>query len=500
MEARLNSFFNAAIAIAALAFGAPSIAADVTSFYVGACQRRTGFLLDVDRMHATLLLLDGEVLSIPRYEIIYVATYPLDVVPVRRTNDAGKVPPLRVRTRQQDGRLVDLVDGWPIDFTEDRISFLSTSGSGSVVDRDSIWELERLPVAGPMEFKGAATGRYEFAHPYAFAQCPTEPDKSGGARKLVSYPQQILSDPVAIKRELDRLMKGHEVVESYLKRQQFYAVPQLYGNESSLGFWFMAGTRYGASQNRTNNFAPIVEDQRSFGPFSYQQIVRTGAAPVPFSVHEETQTQAYYRFKADYFHASAMVDPGLFLVGTKYQWQAADLKIPDFGVFESAIVEFGFDYGSMALGLTAAGAANVAAQTPFGFAREVVNLPRFNLMYQSHRASADLQIGSGAKGAHSLSFWRINGSWRFNPRLVAQASLISKTYKHDNEDGAAFDFRADSRTAAVYAHWKLDKRVTASAFVALEQVARSYSSGTSAGGASDDASYPKGGLGGSFSF
>ena len=76
---------------------------------------------------------------------------------------------------------MDLVEGWPVDYSDSKISFLLRDGN-----------------------------------------------------ELVMF----LNDPIVIKRELVRLKEGHEQILEYEQNQKFYPVPQVFENRTSLGLWF----------------------------------------------------------------------------------------------------------------------------------------------------------------------------------------------------------------------------------------------------------------------
>lgn len=493
MEALLHLFFKVAFF---LFISVSANAVDITSFYVASCGRHTGIVLKVDRNQVTFLNLDGKIVSIPRYEIIYQANYPLDIVPLKQIVNPKAAPAILVRTRQ-DEQLVDLVSGWPIDFTEDRISFLTIKGQGQVIDKDSIWEIKELEVSTALEFIQNLNASYEFVHPYAFEYC--QPEYAGkGKTKNRIYPQQLLNEPVMIKRDLDRLMRGHELMDQYRVRQQFYAVPQIYNNEASLGMWLSIGSRYGASSNRANNFTPILIDKLSRGPFSYQHLIQTGSAPMMFAIHEEPQMQFYYRFKSDYFHFSAMMDPNLFLVGTKYKWQRSDFESQiDDGINDSSILELGFDYGAFSLELFFADSLNVGTRYGDLVSNQYVNLPRFGLLYETYSYKLEAMFGSVSADLKEVGFARFNGSYRWSKKLSLDLSYIRRSVKHSprssTDPGDQFHYESQSNTLAVYGHYRWSKKYMSSAFISVEN--HSAKAGVSSiAEKSEDKTYPKAGI------
>ena len=271
-------------------------------------------------------------LTLRRYEVIYYATFLIDTVPVAEVRDPGAVPMLEIKTLEGN-ELVKLVRGWPVDFSKDKIAVLNEHGTEVLIDRNKIWRLEFDQSLAPFRFRNPTITRYAFAHPYAFASCPLDVEgaTAGGAKRggvFTVYPQQLLNDPVSIKRELDRFAEGHQQIKQYEIDQDFYARPEIYENETQLGMWLAVSSRYGASHDRANNFTPYLVNDFSAGPFGFQSELKTGAGPLLQTIHEEPQTQMYYRLKADYFHFTGMVDPNLLLVGQKYKWSAGRAKRP----------------------------------------------------------------------------------------------------------------------------------------------------------------------------
>lgn len=482
--------------------GSNALGIDISSFYVAACQRYTGVVLNVTGQTIQVLTLDGSVQSVPRYEIIYMATYPLDIVPIEKIQDPQKIPYIVLKTRQDD-RLVDLVKGWPVDFTEDRISFLNLTGQGFVVDRDNIWGLEVQQADSSLNFSNNIHDAYLFTHPYPFANCRNTPVGRPGAHVVKIDPQQLLGDPITIKRELDRLMHGHDQMQIYMKRQQFYPIPQLYTNDSSLGLWTSAGSRYGASSSRSNNFTPILRDERSLGAFSFQQVFLTGSAPLPQSIHEEPQAQIFYRFKADYFHLSTMIDPDLILVGQRYQWTTHDFAGTDDREVEMGQLEFGFDYGHFAVNFYGVGEVDSGAKYQDRFQSDTIPLPRVGLSYRAYAFMTDLQYGTGSgTNSQSLSFLRWN-IWRlFSKQFDGQFSFIERNFKYQPSAGVNssvnFQYGSTSLTAALYGTYRFSRSYSAQAFVSYEKHDAHFGiTDTSQSGTNY---YIKGGLNGTLTF
>ncbi len=347
---RTTRYLAAAVGLAlALGLAAPAARAlSVHAVYRTACSRELGVILRVEKRQIHLLRLDGKVVRIPRHEIVSLLYYPLSQLPLARIPTPPGFPPLRVKTRFRN-QVVDLLTGWPIDYSENQVSFLLRNGKELVVDRASIWSM-----AYEGEGDADAGGRAEpvvFVHPQTSGFCAQRGAPAAGGREI--FAQQILNDQIVIRRELDRLLEGYEQVLEYEQDQKFYPEPFLYRNRTMLGLWASMFSRYGASSTRSNNYTPLLVDELALGPFRYQHLFLSGAAPNDMFLHHEAQSQLFYRFKAAYFHTSVFFDPNLLLVGTKYSWREEDFEDEtlDDRLSETLGIEFGFDWGPFAVEL-----------------------------------------------------------------------------------------------------------------------------------------------------
>ncbi len=448
---------------------APADALNVYGVYVTACERHLGVILKVERSKLTMVTLAGDTVEVPRYEILSLTYYPTIALPAAELRIGEAVKTLEVKTLQRDA-VQTLVSGFPTDFSSEKIAFLTYAGEESLLDRDSIWLLVEQPTPPRITVENPETARpHVFMHPYAAGFCETQAVTEGAQ---VVYPQQYLNDEIVIKKELDRQQHGHEVVAEYLRDQQFYPVPQLYVNETSLGLWTSAGSRHGASKSRLNNLTPILTDNLSLGPFGYQHTFMTGSAPMSFSAHEEPQVQAYYRFKAAYFHLSAMFDPNLILVGSRYVWRQEDLPAPhpDDRANELFFLELGFDYGRLALQFAPAALTNTAVRMGGdSFRSEVLTVPRGGVRYEDRRALVELWYGREA----GLEPWetqmaRINVTYK-GETLRVTTTVIGRTVAFAGEE---FDnlppYEGKALVGALYVDWALSHKYSLGAFGSLE--------------------------------
>lgn len=463
--ARWNLFYKLLL-IAVVVFSGSVQAIQLHALYTASCQREVGVILNVRNRDLSLLNLQGRIINVQRYEVIYLATYSLDTVPIAEVQNPEAMPMVEIKTMEGD-ELKTLVKGWAVDFSKDKIAFLNLRGSEIMIDRTSIWQVDFDSESKRAIFERPPKINYDFVHPYAFAGCPVV-----SGTKV--YPQQLLSSPIAIKREFDRLEKGYEKILRYDSDQQFYPVPEVYTNETSLGLWLMGGSRYGASQNRKNNFAPYLVDERSDGPFGFQSLFKTGSGPLLQSIHEETQTQAYYRMKADYFHFTGMVDPNLLLVGSKYNWASDDMSAHDIRANETAMLELGFDYKKFAIEFYS-GTVSIGARQNDYFRKNTVGLGRVGLRYQSHKWIFNILSGSSSVSDFQISFLRANIEWIPNRNYHFVMSAINRNLKFDghvdeNQSMPRFSVDSKSTTLALYGYMKFKKRYWGGILLSAENV------------------------------
>lgn len=463
----MNLFSKLASLLLAAVLLCPSaaFALDLTALYLGGCKRVSGIPLVVDGSDVYMLSTDEKIERIPRYEIMFLATYPAEFLPISQIHNASETKPYRVKTLQ-DHAIVNLVTGWPVEYSEDKIAFLTTDGSGAVIDRSAIWRIEEEAVTGALRFSGNAQSgkKLQLVHPQAFSHC--ESKETG--RKIIS--QQILSEPLTIKRELDRIQKGREQVLAYMRKQKFYPVPHIYSNQTSLSLWHSFNSRYGSSDNRSNNFTPFISNELNLGPFSYQHQFVSGSGPNLESTHEEAQTQAAYRFKADYFQLSVMSDLSFLLIGgEKYKWSLEELDPIDFRTSDVARIGFAFDYRKFSLWFFPVNAVNAAGRSETLFDRDSISIPRVALTYRDDRVFGELTIGQGGGDISSMEYFRANAKYYPNNLTTITLSAITRSVAI-NQGFRQIDLNSKSNTAAVWIEHLYRKRFLLGATGSLERI------------------------------
>ncbi|MCB0414562.1 MAG: hypothetical protein KDD50_09520 [Bdellovibrionales bacterium] len=471
----MNLFSNLLLLL--LLFSSSSLwAINVKSVYISACKREVGVIVGVNNHDIHLLNVDGNVKTIPRHNVIFLADYPMDILPVRSSVDLSSIKQVQVYTRINN-RIVPLVKGWPIGFSKEKISFLNKNGKEIVIDRRNIWEVQYSKISKPLRFKTSETN-FNFIPPYSFRECV---DRYNIKKSRDIYPQQVLANPVVIKRELDVLQAGHKQIERYNREQDFYPVPIIYHTETSIGIWHNIGSKHGSSEKRPNNFLPFIKDSYMADVFDYQHQFISGSHPMHFSVHEESQVQAYYNFKDSYFHFTAMIDPNLILIGKNYQWQESDFTEIDDRLNDTNYFEMGFDFGQLSFGMASNG---LSLGVYDGNLFDHIQIPVSGLVayYQNHLFKIEASFKSGSSNETSsnsvvsrgteLLVSRANIYFNFIRRFDLSYSLIHRKLKFND----LLNYSSQSLVNAFYLDYSFNDKYKLGGMISIEgQKISSYS-------------------------
>ncbi len=399
MEAVLNFYSKLIIGLTLIIGQAHAL--DVNAVYLSSCAREVGLITEVSSSSISIFNLKGRLVKVPRYEIVGLSSYPIDKFPAKGIVLNNKGPKLYSIKTLYKRRLVHFVTGWPIRFSKDKLTFLSINGEEITFARSSIWEIQEVKSDNKYKFTKSKTKKYDFLHPTSLKKCKKE--TFGKGRKKISLsPQEFVSDPVVLKRRFDTFFIDKKAIDSYERTQSFYAVPEVYKNQTTLGLWTYGGSRHGASNNRANNWTPILENQFSSGPFGYQHIFTTGANTNDYFIHEEPQTQIYYSFKADYFHLSYYMDPTLVLMGKRYRWFEDELGRGDYRVNDMNFIELGFDFGHFSLLMQAGSEVQIGFEDEEGYFFDgSLTIPKYGFSYRNHLFFGSFLVGQSTENVQS---------------------------------------------------------------------------------------------------
>ena len=457
-------FFKATLFF--LLFPGNLFAIDITALYSASCTRVIGIPLDADVANVYFLELNGRIKQIPRYQISALATYPMDKIPIRQIkNDLKRqVDYFKISTKYED-RIIPYIEGHPIQFYQDKIAFISDDGNEIVIDRRDIWNIEIENTPRTKTIKGPRSiGRHRFIHPYRQYNCKDRNPKGRG-QVITIYPEEYTSDPVDIKRRMDYIAGQLEILRGYKKRQKFYAVPEVHKNLTTLGYWLPLGGRHGKSSGRSNNLTPILSNEYSAGPFSYQHIFLSGSTPLNKLVHAEAQTQFYYALKADYFRFSFFLDPNKFLVQpAKYRWQRQDFKKEGGRHVEYSFFHFGLDFGPISFGILPTYLEHGIREAD-NFQENSGDIRKFSLAYHNHLFNTEIIWGSGANEPSVKDFktFRYNLELNLWDDYSASYSLIHYSSQWQNLS------EAKGLTNAIYGTYRWSYKYIFKAMLGLER-------------------------------
>ena len=397
---QLNFYCRKGIVFLALAslmqvlFSSSLLAIQYSAFYTSACEREIGIILKADDSKIFLLGLNGKIKQIRRFDIIYMAYYPVGQLNIPKIEASEHINTTTIKTLYKN-RVTFLLEGWMINFSDNKMSFLTTEGTETVIDKNVIWDISFKKHDQKIPFKNREDEiPMRFVHPYPFAGCENE--EKEGLRQI--FPQHLLEDPLLIKAELDRLHQGYEALEVNVREKVFYPEPQVFTNISTLSIWGNMNLRYGSSTTRNSSFVPAIRSELSEGLYKYQRVIVTGTALMPYSVHEEPQTQFYYAMKSGYFHFSLMYDLNRFLVGdSRYKWQANDILESDYRQNEISHLGAGFDYGNFAVDYTTASINYGVRHKEDHFHSDSMNLNRGSIYYRHRLLDVELYFGTDGK-------------------------------------------------------------------------------------------------------
>ncbi len=474
----------------------PSQAITLHSIYTAACHRDLGLILKVDDHDIQFLSVDGQVHEVPKHEIIYLAYYPSDILPMTEFTNPQTLDYYQIFTSNNQGHLTELVSGWPIGYTEEKIAFLSASGKEAAVSRKNFFQIVRTKKTQPLRFSRPQDYKtFDFVNPYQFRDCPQDRFNKG---KIQVFPLQILSQPDIIKKELDHFQIENTRLNRYVREQDFYPIPEVHENQTSLGLWHTFGYRHGGSSKRVSNFTPVLTDSYSSDIFDYQHIFVAGSAPIMTALHEEPQVHSLYAFKASYFHFSAMADPNIMLVGQNYKWQEGDFKHADDRWNSVGQMEMGFDIGNWAF------KAFLFDNYQIGMNNEIdtlntLNIPMFRMgiKYRGLRYGFEISEGGGSKteDENNITYQtkingvRINASAYKLWHMDWDVSYINRTIDYESK---TFFYQGTSQTLALYGYFPLSSRYRLGGFVSVEDHQNQFTQPSiSTGWKEDQATYMK---------
>lgn len=480
---QLNSFYRrvlAALVLISALFTDNLSAIQLSGIYSSACEREVGIIMNVDDSKIKILNLDGKIKEIKRFDIIYIAHYPIGNIKVPKIEPSDDMKITQIKTLYKN-KVVDLVDGWMTNYSEDKISFLTTAGIETVIDINDVWDIDFKEQNGTIIFNGEESAqKYHFVHPYPFASCNKE-----NLNELTINPQHLLETPLLIKNELDRLQHGYEELKKYVREKIFYPKPQIYTNITTLGIWSSANLRHASSSSRNSNYIPAVRNELSDGLYKFQRVIVTGADTMPFSVHEEPQTQFYYAMKASYFHMYFMYDLNRFITSA-YKWQKKDLHNFDNRENDLMHVGGGFDLGNFSVEFAIVNTKYAVrhddlshqsgltfAKLGFFYTHRLIKASA----YFMYKPAADVEFKADETQYDLMlyRFYRLNLDLPSYNDFKVSYSMIYKTMDFDKEDNPeglnGFMYESEGFTNAIYINYNFkEEDLFVKSFISMERL------------------------------
>jgi hypothetical protein len=475
----LNLFFKLSLLFLTFVTAAsPAQAIIINGIYTGSCERKLGIIVGADTYSLQFLNLSGELETLPRHQVVQMLSYSVDAAPfqfsqsVKVNSEKATAYQISTVSNMQEKALLT---GLPIDFTDSKLAFLTEQGTEVLIDKRSISKIQAL-----RDFKitGGNPGlqrKIRFGHSYAFVAC--EKNSTAPSETLI-YPDQILTESLTIKRELDRLQKGFELVHQFEDEQDFYSKPLIYTTGTQLGLWYTLGSRYGVSTSRTNNFTPVLHSEVSNDIYDFQRVIITGSAPNAVFEHEEPQTQLFYAFKSSYFHMLAYLDPSLFLVGTNYPWKTEDIATGDAKYSSTGGFGFGFDRGAWQLGFVTSRVSLGVNPGDF-FWQDTISVGKIHLTYGDLFQNFEFFSGQGVQpdfgdlfAAAQLNHLRLNYNRQLSQRWKISGSYISNVATITPK--ANRSIAVESKTLSGQLAFAINRRLSLESLLSVEKVSSSY--------------------------
>lgn len=411
---------------------------EIKSLYYESCKREIGIILKVDQESVFILNKDGNLKKISRYSVIATANYATQEFPAHDINfNQYVVKQYVIEVKSEDRNTYYTRQGWPISLSKKNILLLDKQGNEILISKKKINKISTVPSMPKYEF-GKTLNNYKFLHPTLLSKCPTENNVKNRGEILSIPPQEFTNDIAKIQSIFNQFDSNIKKLQNYQRQQVFYPTPEVYKNQTSISLWGIAGSRHGSGKGRANNGVPVLETQYSADTFDYQHIIYTGSAPNAYTIHEETQTQFYYNFKADYFQMAIFIDPALFLASSNIKWQREDFEINRDKNYEVIFSKIGFDVGHWSFYVIPSFVRTGIRDVNDQFYSVGYNLLKYGVSYRNDLFQTDFLMGSGESDfeyAETIEqdLLRINLNYFYSKKLEFSYSFIKRDINYNND-------------------------------------------------------------------
>lgn len=410
---------------------------EIKSLYYESCKREIGIILKVDQESVFILNKDGHLKKISRYSVIATANYATQQFPAHDINfNKHIVSQYVIEVKSEEPNTYYTRQGWPISLSKKNILLLDKQGNEILISKKRINKISTVPSVAKYKF-GKTLQSYKFLHPTLLNECPNEVNHNNGREILSIPPQEFTNDLAKIQSTFNQFNNNIKKLQNYQRQQVFYPTAEVYQNQTSISLWTIAGSRHGSGKGRANNGVPVLETQYSADTFDYQHIIYTGSAPNEYTIHEETQTQFYYNFKADYFQMAIFIDPALFLASSNIKWQKEDLELNRDKNYEVVYTKIGFDVGHWSFFIIPSFTRSGIRDLNDNFYSVGYSVLKYGLSYRNDSFKSDFLLGSGESDFEyretiKLDLLRFNLSYNYSKKLEFSYSFIKREINYFN--------------------------------------------------------------------
>ena len=269
-------------------FVAPVGAIELYSFFDNQCKEVIGYLVSEREDVYTILSVDGKFINLHRDDLKGILVYHVINPPLQGIEDhKGGLDKILTLSVQNEGKL-DTFSGFPIQFIEDLVLFLSIDGSVRVHKIDSIIKIR--PFGGRAISKLGKKVNLSIKSKGYLQACNS--GRGGFLR-----PNRILIDQIKIYQFLSNYKIGYEAFKSFQERTYLYARPKLYTQETRFGL-----VRQDPIERSASTIFPFME-WSSGKPFRVQSLTQIGSIFNEYGADLDPLAGLKAEVKAHFFHS-----------------------------------------------------------------------------------------------------------------------------------------------------------------------------------------------------
>ena len=267
---------------------APLRAIELYSFFDNQCKETIGYLISEQEEVYTILSIDGKFINLHRDDFKGVLVYHVINPPLQGIeNHKGGIDKVVTLSVHNEGKL-DTFSGFPVQFIEDLVLFLSVDGSVRVHKIDSIIKIR--PFGGRIRSKLAKKINLSVKSKGYLHAC-------NSGREGFLRPNRILIDQIKIYQFLSNYKIGYEAFKSFQERTYLYARAKIYTQKTRFGL---------VSQDPIEKSASAVfpfMEWSSGKPFRVQSLTQIGSIFNEYGADLDPFAGLKTEVKAHFFHS-----------------------------------------------------------------------------------------------------------------------------------------------------------------------------------------------------